>query len=94
LKDEVTGLTEYFDSVHTSHKIGYAKERQEFWQILQEQTSFDPATTIFVDDNPAVLRSAAVFGIRHPVAITRPDTTRPARDITTYAAVEGVSELL
>ena len=94
LKDEVTGLTEYFDSVHTSHKIGYAKERQEFWQILQEQTSFDPATTLFVDDNPAVLKSAAVYGVKHLIAITRPDTTQPPRDVSDYAAVEGVSELL
>ena len=94
LKDEMTGLTEYFDSVHTSHRIGYAKERQEFWQILQEQTAFDPATALFVDDNPAVLKSAATFGVKHLIAITRPDTTQPPRDISKYVAVEGVSELL
>ncbi len=94
LKDEVTGLTEYFDGVHTSHKIGYAKERQEFWQILREETDFDPATTMFVDDNPEVLGSAATYGVRHPVAITRPDSSAPARDDIDFVSIEGVSDLL
>ena len=94
LKDEVTGLTEYFDGVHTSHEIGYAKERQEFWQILREQTDFDPATTMFVDDNPTVLESAATYGVRHPVAITRPDSSEPVRVDIDFVSVEGVAELL
>ncbi len=94
LKDEVTGLTAYFDGVHTSHGIGYAKERREFWQILQEQTAFDPATTMFVDDNTTVLRSAATFGVEKLVAITRPDTSEPLRDKTEFVDVEGVADLL
>ena len=94
LKDEVTGLTEYFDGVHTSHEIGYAKERQEFWQILREQTDFDPATTMFVDDNPEVLQSAATYGVRHPVAITRPDSGEPVRVDIDFVSVEGVADLL
>jgi len=94
LKDEVTGLTAYFDGIYTSHAFGYAKEQQEFWTALQEASDFDLATTMFVDDNPEVLASAATYGIKHPVAITRPDTTQPPRDVSNYVAVEGVSELL
>ena len=94
LKDEVTGLTEYFDGIYTSHAFGFAKEQQEFWVALKEASDFDPATTMFVDDNSAVLASAATYGIRHPVAITRPDTTQPPRDVSDYAAVEGVGDLL
>ena len=57
LKDEVTGLVEYFDGVHTSHEYGYAKEHQNFWHALHEDTGFDSETTMFVDDNHAVLQS-------------------------------------
>ncbi len=94
LKDEVTGLTDYFDGVYTSHAFGFAKERQEFWQALREATDFDPVTTMFVDDSQVVLHSAATYGVKHPVAISRPDTSRPPRDDIDFVALEGISELL
>jgi putative hydrolase of the HAD superfamily len=93
LKQEVTGLIEYFDGVHVSHDYGYAKERQEFWQALQKDADFDPATTMFVDDSHPVLKSAATYGVRHLVAISRPDTSRPARDSEDFVSVAGISEL-
>ena len=94
LKEEVTGLVEFFDGVHTSHEYGYAKERQEFWHALREDTGFDPETTMFVDDSYPVLASAAKYGVRHPVAISRPDTSRPASDHAEFVSVEGISELV
>ena len=94
LKDEVTGLTEFFDGVHVSHDYGYAKERQEFWQALQEETGFDPATTLFVDDSVPVLRSASTYGVEKLVAISRPDTSVPHRKPSEFVEVEGVRELL
>jgi len=94
LKDEVTGLTAFFDSVHSSHSYGYAKERQEFWQALQAAEDFDPRTTLFVDDNRTVLRSAADYGVSKLVAITRPDTSQPPRKATEFVNAEGVKELL
>ena len=94
LKDEVTGLTEYFDGIYTSHAFGYAKERQEFWVALQEASDFDPATTLFVDDNPAVLRSAANYGVEKLIAVTRPDTSEPLREADGFVSIEGVGELL
>lgn len=94
LKDEVTGVTGYFDGIHISHRYGYAKERQEFWLALQEETGFDPETTMFVDDSHPVLESAATFGVKHPVAIRHPDTSRPPRDPSTFVSVSGIRELL
>jgi HAD superfamily hydrolase (TIGR01509 family) len=94
LKEEVTGLSAYFDGIHTSHKYGFAKERQQFWQALREETDFNPATTMFVDDSQPVLRSASTYGVQHTVAISRPDTSRPPRDGFDFVAVEGISDLL
>lgn len=93
LKDEVTGLSRYFDGIHCSHSYGFAKERQEFWQALQDATGFDPATTMFVDDSGPVLESAASYGVRHPVAISRPDSSRPPSQLPGFVCVEGISEL-
>lgn len=94
LKDDVTGLTRYFDAVYTSHDFGHAKERQEFWQALREEEGFDPDTSVMVDDTHTVLHSARNFGIGGVVAITRPDTTEPHRDGDEFVGVEGVSELI
>ncbi len=93
LKDEVTGLTRYFDAVYTSHDFGHPKEHQAFWQALKEAEGFDEASSVMVDDTHSVLRSAREFGIRDQVAITKPDSTRPERRSEDFLDVEGVSDL-
>jgi HAD superfamily hydrolase (TIGR01509 family) len=93
LKDEVTGLAEYFDAIYSSHQFGYAKERQEFWHALQEQENFHAESTLFVDDNRTVLQSADNYGLEMLVEISHPDTSEPVRE-TAYAGVRGVADLL
>ncbi len=94
LKDEVTGLAEYFDAIYTSHQFGYAKERQEFWHALQEEEGFLSESTLFVDDNQTVLKSADTYGLKMLVEISHPDTSEPARETPAYTDVAGVADLL
>lgn len=94
LKAEVTGVTDFFDAVYTSHDIGHAKEDQPFWNALQQAESFDPATTLFIDDNAVVLRSAQQYGVEMLLTVTRPDTSGPPRNGSEFAGVEGVVDLL
>ncbi len=94
LKDEVTGLTRFFDAVYTSHDFGSPKEHQAFWRALEEEEGFDTGTSVMVDDTHSVLRSAREFGISGVVAITRPDSTEPLRESDTFPNVEGVKELM
>ncbi len=82
IKTEVTGITEFFDAIYTSHDLGHAKEDQPFWHAVHEAEGFDPETTLFIDDNPSVLESARTFGIGMLLNITRPDTQRPLREST------------
>ncbi len=93
LKDEVTGLTRYFDAVYTSHTFGAPKESQEFWHALREEEGFDPESSVMVDDTHSVLHSARDYGITGVVAITRPDTTEPHNNGEDFVEVEGVGEL-
>ena len=78
----------------TSHTYGFAKESQDFWRALHAETGFDPETTMFVDDSHPVLASAATYGVRHVVAITRPDTSQPRRDSADFIGIDGVRELV
>jgi putative hydrolase of the HAD superfamily len=94
LKDEVTGLAAYFDAIYTSHQFGYAKERQEFWHALQEEEGFRRKSTLFVDDNQTVLRSADTYGVEMLVEISHPDTSEPVRETPAFADVRGVADLL
>ncbi len=94
LKDEVTGLSGFFDAIYSSHDFGHAKEKQEFWRVLQEEESFRLETTLFVDDNRAVLESADTYGLRMLVEIENPDTSEPKRKKSQFAGISGVAELL
>jgi putative hydrolase of the HAD superfamily len=94
IKNEATGITQYFDGVYTSHDLGHPKEEQAFWQSLAEREDFDPARAVFVDDNPAVLDSARRFGVQKLLAVAEPDSTAPARAVDRYINIDRVSRLL
>lgn len=94
IKDAKTGLGDYFDGLYSSHDYGYAKEDQQFWVALQDDVSFDPSTTLFVDDSAPVLESAREYGVEMLVRVTRPDTTAPVNRNTDFRAVEAVADML
>ena len=75
IKDERTGVTRYFDAVHSSHTFGAPKENPQFWAAVREAEPFDPERSIFIDDSPPVVRAARAAGIRWVYALRRPDTS-------------------
>jgi len=94
IKTEVTGITAFFDGIYTSHELGFAKEDQPFWHALAEAEGFNADTSLFIDDNVAVLQSARTYGIGMLLNITRPDTRRPPRVHADFAGIESVAELI
>ena len=94
LKNEVTGLTQYFDAIYTSHDVGTPKEEQGYWEFVGDAEDISPNNTLFVDDNVSVLSSARQFGLQKLVAVTRPDMRNPAREIDEFASVERVEMML
>jgi putative hydrolase of the HAD superfamily len=94
IKLEVTGLAPQFDRALSTHAFGAPKEDPEFWHRLVAAHPFDPARTLFVDDTLAILRAARAHGIAHPVAVRRPDSSQPLREIDEFYAVESLIELL
>ncbi|WP_300271163.1 GMP/IMP nucleotidase [Halomonas sp.] len=94
LKLPLTGLEEYLDAIVSSADLGVPKEEQEFWFSLQEMEPFDPARTLFIDDNPRVLESAREFGIRHLLGIKQPDSRRPERELEEFIALDRFATIL
>ena len=88
-----TGLGSFVDVMYTSHEIGLPKEDPAFWAALREVEPFDPDRTMLVDDSLPVLRSAHEYGIGRIVAIRRPDSSQPARQIDDFHAVDALPDL-
>jgi putative hydrolase of the HAD superfamily len=84
IKDAKVGIRPLLDAVYSSHEFGAPKEYAEFWLRLRRVEPFEPARTAFIDDSPKVLAAARAAGIGAVIAVTEPDSSRPAR-----AAPEG-----
>jgi putative hydrolase of the HAD superfamily len=94
LKMEKTRLHGFFDAIISSHDLGHPKEAPEFWRRLVTVEPFALDRTLLADDSLPVLRAARAFGIRHVVAIRKHDSTRPARDISEFPAIEDFREIM
>ncbi|HLQ86116.1 MAG TPA: HAD-IA family hydrolase [Salinisphaeraceae bacterium] len=79
LKFALTGIGERFAPAVSAHSTGYAKESPGFWQALVRDYGLVPERALFVDDSPAVVAAAEVFGIGQVVGLTRPDSRGPER---------------
>jgi putative hydrolase of the HAD superfamily len=94
LKMERTCLAGHFDAIICAHELGLVKEQPEFWPRLQEREPFEPAATLLVDDNSAILRAAQAYGVGYPVWVARPDSAHPPRPPGEFSAIHDFSELL
>jgi putative hydrolase of the HAD superfamily len=93
IKDAQLGIRRRFDAVYTAHDFGLPKENPGFWPRLAAREPFDPARTLFADDNASVLSAARDHGIRWLYAVRRPVHGAPARTPNGFAGVESVREL-
>ncbi len=94
LKMRKTRLDGYFDAVICAHDIGVPKEHGGFWGRLQSVENYDPHATLLVDDSLPVLRSAQDYGIAHLLAVHRPDTQLPAKDVAEFGAIHDFLEII
>lgn len=94
IKLEHTGLGRFFDRVVSAHALGHPKETAGFWQSLRTLEPFDRRSTLFVDDSLPVLRAAQSDGLGRLIAVRRPDSHQPAREINEFPSVESLAELM
>jgi putative hydrolase of the HAD superfamily len=94
VKNHHTNLTPLLDAVVSCHDYGAPKESEEFWHALMSEHPFDPERTLLIDDNAAVLDSAADFGIAHLLTIAQPDSKRPPRDDLKHPVLDDFQQLM
>jgi putative hydrolase of the HAD superfamily len=94
LKMEITGIDHAFDAMICSHELGHPKEDQGFWQALPAQEDFERESTLFIDDSLPVLHAAEEYGIGHIVAVRKPCSRSPSRDMEGFMAIDGFHEIM
>ena len=88
-----TGIAEHFTDIVSAHDVGAAKEDDAFWDALRERVGFEPARTLFIDDNAQVRSAARRWGIGYLYGIARPDSRGPQLSAPDCRCLEDFAEL-
>lgn len=94
LKLKQTPIGNHLDRIICSHDFGEPKETLGFWDWLGGQVEYAPDRSLLVDDSLPVLRTAREYGIGQTLAVVRPDTREPARDVQEFAAIESFRQIM
>ncbi len=93
LKMNSSGLNDYFDEIISSHDYGAPKQEQKFWEELSDQISLNKERAIFFDDSLDVLESASTFKIKNIIAISKPSTQIPKKNVPGFINIENFMEI-
>ena len=94
LKMQKTQIDQHFHQVFNSHSFGLPKEDCGFWKVLAEHLEFESASTLLIDDNLSVLRSARSYGIEYLLGVARPSSQAPPlRDTGDFQVLSCFSDL-
>jgi HAD superfamily hydrolase (TIGR01509 family) len=94
LKMKHTRLATHFDLVVCAHEFGMPKEDTGFWGHLRELERFDPLSTLLIDDNDTVLRSAHHYGIQYLLSVNKPDTQKAGKASSDFQMIASFKELM
>jgi len=93
IKFRRTQLGGHFDAVVCSHDLQSPKEHAGFWRKLEAAHPFDKGRALLIDDSLPVLRAARDYGIAQLLAVYRPDSRQPEKDVGEFAAIRSFREI-
>ena len=94
LKMDRTALHHHLDEVVCAHDFNMPKENVEFWGKLKQKIAFDNNNTVLIDDSLPVLRSAKSYGIQNLLAVYKPDSQNPIKDVGEFDAIHGFADIM
>ncbi len=93
IKHECTGVLEFFDGAVSSQELGAPKEDRRFWGAAIARFGFDPARSLFADDNAHMLHAAHAAGMRWIYGVRISDTRRAPLEHHDFPSVAYVADL-
>ncbi len=94
IKFRRTQLARHFDAVVCSHDLGLPKEHLGFWEKLERIEPFAKESALLIDDSLPVLRAASRYGIGQLLAVYRPDSSLPEKDVGEFQAIRSFREIM
>lgn len=89
-----TGLDRHVDRIVNAFEVGYLKMRPEYWPNCQRLLGFDPARSLFMDDDEGCLVAAQRFGVVHLIHSAKSSSQLPPAPLPQFVSVAGFSSLL
>lgn len=86
-----TDIEHYFKRIVVAFEYNQPKEAAGFWPLLQADLGYDPARTLFVDDNADVVQAAINAGIGEVVGLRCPDSIGTRNEMVGMQAVDNLS---
>jgi putative hydrolase of the HAD superfamily len=94
IKCRKTGIDKQVDRIVNAFEVGCLKMRPDYWPACRTLVGFDPARSLYIDDDEACLSAARAFGIRHIYHSAKSSTKLPAHPSGCYTPVENLRDLL
>lgn len=94
LKLRKTRLGAYFTGIISAHDLGLPKEEQAFWGKLRERIPYDPDRTMLGEDSETNLSTAAAYGIRHLIYVSRSSSILQPVASQHFASIHYFSQLI
>jgi putative hydrolase of the HAD superfamily len=94
IKMEKTGLGAHLGRMVTAFDVGCLKSRVAYWVKSEAILGFDPAATLYVDDDESALLSADAHGIRHLVHRSKSSSALPPQASAKYRSIETFHALM
>jgi len=94
MKLNKTDIGKYLTGSITSDAMGSPKEKMGFWQQAERQLGFRKEHTLFVDDTPAVLKTAKAYGIKYVVYKALGNSHMKPGISTEFPAILDFNELM
>jgi 5'-nucleotidase len=94
LKAAKTGLDRHVDRIVDAFEVGYLKMRPEYWPACQRLLGFDPARSLYMDDDEGCLIAARQFGVAYVIHSAKSSSQLPPAPLTGFCSITGFSALL
>ncbi|VAX09576.1 GMP/IMP nucleotidase YrfG [hydrothermal vent metagenome] len=94
LKLDRTGIQQHLDQIICAHDYGTPKEDSAFWDKLKQDVEYNKDRSLLIDDSLPVLRSAQAYGIAHLLAVRKPDSQNPEKDVEEFQAIYDFSDII
>ncbi len=94
VKDERLDLTGELDAHYSAHAFGHPKQYGEFWSALNQHDRYEPARTLFIDDDVDVVTAARESGVGQVLCVAQPDSQGPKRAALPFPALDDFEEIM